>query len=157
MVPVLFTRKNSIYKTLGADCYDADRDALSWPGGTHFIAHPPCRAWGRYRHRSKHTELEKSYALTAMEWVRRYGGILEHPASSTLWRHLQPTDTTTVISQFDFGHRAEKMTRLMHNGIDLPPVPAPRYGPPLRVEVMGKAERERTPRDLANFLMEAIQ
>lgn len=48
MVAVLFARRDSIYKLMPwANVYDDQRDALTWPGGTPVIAHPPCREWGR--------------------------------------------------------------------------------------------------------------
>lgn len=33
MVAALFVRKVNHYAALGCDCYDATRDALTWPGG----------------------------------------------------------------------------------------------------------------------------
>ena len=46
-VAALFVRKSNHYAALGCDCYDATRDALTWPGGVPGVFHPPCRAWGR--------------------------------------------------------------------------------------------------------------
>ena len=48
-IAALFIRANSIYKEHPAvDCYDAERDARTWPGGCPLIAHPPCRHWGKF-------------------------------------------------------------------------------------------------------------
>ena len=85
-VAVLFAREDSVYKTLaGCDVYDIERDALTWPGGCPVVAHPPCRAWGQLRYWAKPRPGEKELALWAVEQVQRWGGVLEHPARSTLW------------------------------------------------------------------------
>lgn len=126
-VAVLFARKDSIYKSLpGCDVWDIDRDARKWPGGCPIVAHPPCRAWGRLRHLSKPRSDEKDLALWAVDQVRTYGGVLEHPARSSLWpaaglpERLQ-TDSfggwTLTIFQSNFGHRAEKSTWLYICGL----------------------------------------
>lgn len=87
MTAVLFVERNSIYKTFpGLDCYDEDRDARTFPGGMPVIAHPPCRLWGRLRSFSTAPESEKDLARFAVAMVRQWGGVLEHPAHSTLWK-----------------------------------------------------------------------
>lgn len=141
MTPIaaLFVRADSIYKTLpGVDAWDIERDALCWPGGTPVVAHPPCRAWASLRHCARPKEGEKALALFAIEQIRRWGGVLEHPARSTLW----PTaglpepgriDTfggwTLVVDQHWWGHRAQKRTRLYICGVR--PIDIPRM--PLRI------------------------
>lgn len=87
-VAVLFARADSIYKTMpGCDVYDIERDARTWPGGCPVVAHPPCRAWGRLRKFAKPRDDEKSLGPWAVEQVRTWGGVLEHPAESTLFAH----------------------------------------------------------------------
>ncbi len=86
-VAVLFARHDSIYKSLpGCDVWDIERDARTWPGGTPIVAHPPCRSWGTFRHVAKPVDGERELALWAVDQIRRYGGVLEHPARSALWR-----------------------------------------------------------------------
>lgn len=153
-VAALFVCRSSPYWELGCDCFDLARDARTFVGAARVIAHPPCRAWGRYRHVAKPRPDEAELALWALDLVRRNGGVLEHPASSRLWQHLRPGETTLLIRQADFGHRAEKLTRLFYAG--LPPVPLmPEsvLGPFVPVEHMGRQERERTPRPLAEWLV----
>lgn len=121
-VAVLFARADSNYKALpGVDVWDAERDARRWPGGCPVVAHPPCRAWGRLRHFAKPRPDEKGLALFAVEQVRRFGGVLEHPEGSTLWPvaglpapgHGDDFGGWTLpIAQHWFGHRAEKLTLL---------------------------------------------
>lgn len=136
MVAVLFARADSNYKALpGVDVWDAVRDARRWPGGCPVVAHPPCRAWGRLRHFAKPRPDEKALAMFAVEQVRRFGGVLEHPEGSTLWgaaglpapgQRDEFGGWTLPIAQHWFGHRAEKMTLLYIVGCEptqLPDMP----------------------------------
>ena len=44
-VVVLFVRADSLYKAMpGVECYDAQRNALTWGGGCPVVAHPRIRA-----------------------------------------------------------------------------------------------------------------
>lgn len=134
-VAVLFARKDSVYKSLpGCDVWDIERDARLWPGGLPIVAHPPCRTWGRLRHFAKAPEGESELALWVIEQIHKYGGVLEHPAGSLLWAtanlpkpgEVDERGFTLWISQFWFGHRADKPTWLYVSGLipaDLPPIP----------------------------------
>lgn len=122
MVAVLFARSDSHYKAIqDCDVWDIDRDARKWGGGEPVIAHPPCRAWGRLRGLANPRPDEKELALWAVGQVRKFGGVLEHPKSSTLWQAagLPRPGTrddfggwTLPIFQSWWGHRAEKATFL---------------------------------------------
>jgi hypothetical protein len=133
---VLFARTDSVYKSYPClDVYDIDRDALTWTGGLPVIAHPPCRAWGQLRALANPRPGEKELALFAVDQVRRFGGVLEHPKNSTLWPEagLPPPGEfdayggwTLPIFQNWFGHRAEKPTLLYIVGCapaDIPDLP----------------------------------
>lgn len=137
-VAVLFARKNSVYKSMSqCDVYDIDRDARTFTGGLPVVAHPPCRAWGTLSHMAKPRHDEKELAPWAVDMVRAWGGVLEHPKRSKLWGHceLPPPDGVTrdkwggwslLIPQQWWGHRAEKMTLLYIVGVSprqLPPMP----------------------------------
>jgi hypothetical protein len=135
-VSVLFARSDSNYKVMpGTDVWDAKRDALTWPGGTPVIAHPPCRTWGTLSHLFEHPPGERDLAPWAVAQVRRFGGVLEHPSKSRLWPELglpKPGERdafggwTLAIYQSDFGHRAQKKTHLYIVGCapsDVPPIP----------------------------------
>ena len=85
-VAVLFARSDSVYKTLpGCDVYDMERDARIYDGPHPVVAHPPCRAWGRLRVFASPRPDERNLARLAVAMVREFGGVLEHPAGSTLW------------------------------------------------------------------------
>lgn len=180
MIAVLFARADSCYKLFSiADVWDETRDARNWPGGARVVAHPPCRLWGRLRTfaRSRDPEAEKQLARDAIAHIQREGGILEHPAGSTLWADQNlplpdaPPDKfggwTLEIRQCDWGHRAEKLTWLYIVGLDpadLPPVP-PRREPTHVIQSrkrsgylphVSKAEREHTPIYLAAWLLLAV-
>ena len=85
-VAALFVRADSIYKQLpGVDAWDAERDALRWPGGCAVVAHPPCRGWGKLHYFAKPAPGEPDLGPWAVGQVRRFGGVLEHPKDSRLW------------------------------------------------------------------------
>jgi len=187
MLPgVLFARRDSIYKTLRADVYDEDRDARTWHRCAPVVAHPPCRGWGRLRKFAKVKPHELDLARFAVQVVRRCGGVLEHPESSALWTDMalpfpgQGIDEhggwTLPVSQWWWGHRAEKRTWLYIVGVhpgSLPDLPL-RLGEPYFVVArsprsdgsrkvkgdrdwrpeLGKAEREETPPEFATWLLE---
>lgn len=180
-VAVLFARQDSCYKQMpGVDCYDIERDARKWPGGSPVVAHPPCRAWGRLSHMAKPRPDEKALAVFAVEQIRKYGGVLEHPSGSKLWptMGLPPPGIvdefggwTLPIHQNWFGHKAEKSTLLYIVGCrpgDEPAMPLV-LGKALYVVASSlhrnkkstwarpeipDAEREHTPPALAVWLVE---
>lgn len=159
---VLFTQKNSIYESLGCTCYNEENDALTYMGTSPVIAHPPCRAWGRYANsRAKPVFGEKDLALYALDLVNTNGGVLEHPRSSSLWKMPNlSTGFILPIKQYDFGHRAEKFTNLYIVGItpnQLPPIPLTLGKSYITVEDMGRKEREKTPLDLAVYLIKILE
>lgn len=176
-VAVLFARADSHYKAIaGCDVYDIERDARTYAGPHPVIAHPPCRAWGLLRQFAKPRHDEKALAPWAIEQVRRFGGVLEHPAGSTLWPTLGLPEPGAGRDQFDgwtlgihqhwWGHRAEKATRLYIVGCPPQSIPAipmrldkpthcirPTKSYP-RLPSVTKAEREHTPTALAEWIVE---
>lgn len=179
-VAALFVRADSIYKSMpGIDAWDAERDARHWPGGMPVVAHPPCRGWGRLRQFSHATEDERMLAVQAVQAVQAWGGVLEHPAESSLWLFCRlplPGHTpdaaggwTFEIRQCDFGHRAEKLTWLYVVGVspdELPGFPArgepsgvvkPRRGVPRTLPIITKRQRDATPPALAHWLVDVAR
>jgi hypothetical protein len=88
MVSVLFVQEDSIYKSLGVDCWDINRDARLWPGGNSIVCHPPCRSWGQLSHMAKPRPDEKQLAIWSIQQIRKWGGVLEHPRASKLWPEM---------------------------------------------------------------------
>src|ERR1700730_1052110 len=69
---------------LGPDrCWDETRDARTYAGPWPVVAHPPCGPWGRLKFLC--TKQDASCGPAAVEAVRRFGGVLEHPHGSQLW------------------------------------------------------------------------
>jgi hypothetical protein len=146
MIAVLFARNDSRYKDFYCfDVYDINKDARVYCKNYPVIAHPPCRAWGILSHMANPREGERQLAYYALAQVRLNGGILEHPATSRLWKEAELplvdefSDSfggfTIEIDQYDYGHVAHKMTKLYICGItrsDLPPPPPQCKDIPLR-------------------------
>lgn len=139
-VAVLFASTKSIYKTMpGTDVWDEVRDARKWPGGSPVVAHPPCSRWCRLaglveaRWGHKRGDDGGHFAF-ALEQVRAWGGVLEHPAYSDAWRafDLPPPARagwqrgicggwSAHVEQFRYGHVAKKATWLYAYGLYEPP------------------------------------
>lgn len=156
-VVVLFARSDSVYKTLaGCDVWDEQRDATKWQGGCPVVAHPPCRTWGRLRHlASKAPAHEHGMAIWAVEQVRKWGGVLEHPMGSTLFKELglpihgglpdEHGGITVEIDQYHWGHLARKRTWLYIVGTkSLPPMPHKTGKPTHVVASYNHGKRDRT-------------
>jgi hypothetical protein len=174
-VAVLFARADSIYKTMPeCEVYDMERDARTYDGPWPVVAHPPCRAWGRLRTFANPRADERNLARLAVSIVREFGGVLEHPAGSTLWaaqKLPRPGERdsfggwTLAAPQKWWGHKAEKETWFYVVGCeprDQPPLPLvlgeathvveTRKRGPHRPSIT-KAEREHTPPELARWLV----
>lgn len=180
MVAVLFARSDSIYKTIpGLDVFDLARDARTYKGELPVVAHPPCRAWGRLRAFAKPRPDEKMLACFAIDTVRRVGGVLEHPASSSLFdtcglprpgsRYDDFGGWSIELPQKWFGHKAEKNTWLYVVGCsprDIPSIPLVLAQPTHTVGLwsgrdrsralpdLSKKEREATPIAFAHWLVD---
>lgn len=175
-IAILFARSDSNYKTLpGLDVYDMERDARTYDGPHPIVAHPPCRAWGRLRTFANPRPDERNLARLAVSLVREFGGVLEHPAGSTLWpaQHLpKPGERdsyggwTLAAPQKWWGHKAEKETWFYIVGCEpgaIPDLPIilgeathvvqSRKRHDYRPHIT-KAEREHTPQELAEWLVE---
>lgn len=78
----------------GVEPWDIQRDARAYAGPWAVVAHPPCQRWGRFWHGS--TRKPHQFRLgddggcfeAAFKALRRYGGVLEHPAHSKAWDHF---------------------------------------------------------------------
>lgn len=163
-IAALFVRRKNHYAALGCDCYDINRDALTWAGGQPGVFHPPCRSWSQLSHFAKPRPGERELAIWSMDMVRKFGGVVEHPYNSRLWRESaclgfgirdQFGGVLVPVQQNWFGHRAQKKTSLYIVGPvpDLANLEHVRAGENVPVENMGRPERERTTPHFAAFLV----
>lgn len=126
-VAALFVDRLGPYpKIEGVDAWDVSRDARLYAGPLPIVAHPPCGPWSRLKHLYKGDE--HSCAPLAVEHVRQWGGVLEHPRDSKLWPYCQlpkPGELldafggfTLEIDQCAWGHVARKRTWLYVVGLE---------------------------------------
>lgn len=159
MIAALYVDPRGPYPALlGASaCWDETRDARRYEGPHAIIAHPDCGPWGKLRH--LYRGHGHDCAPRAVEQVRRWGGVLEHPAGSRLWTHASlprpgaPRDAwggwTEEVCQVDWGHVARKRTWLYCVGVDRalasfrPPPGTPTHWVSGRVEGRISIERAR--------------
>lgn len=121
---------------LQVDAFAPTRDAMTYDGPHPVVAHPPCGPWGRFRWRYSGGEGSRRCAIRAVEQARAFGGVVEHPAASSLWDFMglpKPGEDgegmTLNVQQCDWSHPARKPTWLFVSGIErdaLPAFPAPR-------------------------------
>lgn len=174
-IPVLFTQKNSNYDLDHKfDIYDINRNALTCISRSAAIYHPPCRSWGRLRGLANRIPVEHWYAVWSVIRCRRFGGVIEHPAGSTLWKLMKlplpgskPDNFggwSMSINQSWFGFKAAKNTWLYIVGIspsELPDYPisfnAITHCVSTSKKMAGKKElsknsKSKTPAELCKFL-----
>jgi hypothetical protein len=140
-VAALYVETDGCYFGLpGVDPWDEARDARLYDGPHPVVAHPPCDRWhmlsavnhARWGFRINDDDGCFASALAA---VRRWGGVLEHPAQTRAfrfhgipqpkaraWQRTFDGDWITEVDQAAYGHRARKSTWLLYAG-DAPPPP----------------------------------
>lgn len=148
MIAALYVETGGCYFDLpGVDPWDIERDARRYAGPWAVVAHPPCSRWcqlapinhKRYGHRVGD---DGGCFAAALDAVRTWGGVLEHPAYSYAWgafRLARPKRLrwlydgrgwVTEVSQNSYGHRASKRTWLYYVGRTAPPPLDWRADPP---------------------------
>jgi hypothetical protein len=127
------------------DPWDETRDARLYPGPYPVVAHPPCQRWGKMwagspMHIARTGERkvkgdDNGCFSAALESVRKFGGVLEHPWGSHAWKHFGLTlpprtggwitadnqgGWTCCIEQGRYGHYSPKPTLLYAVSCNLP-------------------------------------
>lgn len=142
VIAALFVLPDGPYADVnGVDCWDHDRDARLYRGPYKVIAHPPCERWGRYWCGGPSVRVRRIKGddggcfAAALDAVRQWGGVLEHPAASAAWKAyglIEPPRAggwvvadwqggwTCCVDQGHYGHRAQKATWLYAVGVALP-------------------------------------
>lgn len=142
ILAALYVEKAGCYAGLdGVEIWDVARDAREYAGHYPVIAHPPCDRWcqmapvnqARYGHAVGD---DGGCFAAALASVRKWGGVLEHPALSLAWARYDlprpPSSGGWVrgfcggwaahVEQRHYGHRARKATWLYAFGCELPPL-----------------------------------
>jgi len=115
-------------KLTGVDCWNEKRDARKYDGPHPVVAHPPCGPWSKLRHLCNEATLATAdCGPRAVEQVRRWGGVLEHPENSRLWPeceipgpasgHDEFGGFTVAVNQVSWGHCCVKPTWLYMVGV----------------------------------------
>jgi hypothetical protein len=142
MIAALYVETNGCYFGLPeVDPWDEPRDARLYDGPHPIVAHPPCQRWGRYWHGAPRKPHQYQLGedggcfASALEHVRRYGGVLEHPKDSHAWARFglkkPPSEGGWIIAddmngwaccvwQGHYGHLSGKATWLYACGTELP-------------------------------------
>ena len=165
-VAALYVEKGGCYFGLdGVDPWDEERDARQYAGPHPVVAHPPCQRWGKLWAGQplfiKRTGIRKELGddngcfAAALEAVRTWGGVIEHPERSRAWPYFGLNTPprkggwisagfdggwTCCVEQRPYGHYARKPTWLLAYGCDLPELvwgKSPRKLDPKVVERMG--------------------
>lgn len=147
MIAALYVKKGGVYFGLpDVDPWDEERDARNYAGPWPVVAHPPCQRWsvmaGQIETRYGYARGDDGGCFAhALNAVRRFGGVLEHPANSAAWRHFdlpRPgrgggwagsfTDPgwSCWVDQGWYGHPLKKGTWLYAVGVE--PLPMFRWG-----------------------------
>ena len=138
----LFVQPDGCYSGLASvDAWPEARDARNYLGPLPVVAHPPCQLWGamaavnyaRWGGEHNRPGNDGGCFASALVSVRRFGGVLEHPAKTRAWAAYgltKPTGTgwqllddggwVGEVWQSAYGHRANKATWLYYCGA-LPP------------------------------------
>jgi hypothetical protein len=174
-VAALCVAPNSVYKSLPAvECYDVARDVRTFAGAMPVVAHPPCRTWSAYTaHQAKAPPGEKELGLFCAEWLRREGGVLEHPAHSRLFKAARlpmPGERlgdlyTMLVWQAWWGYPMRKATWLCFSGVDVRELTLPYRshdsrsgeGDRRRQQAMSKHQRAATVPAFADWLVTAAR
>ncbi len=177
-VAALYVDPRGPYPKLVAEWYDEARDAKTYAGPWPVVAHPPCGPWSSLRTLSR--EHTAGAGVHAMGVVRRYGGVMEHPRGSLLFRYCgmphpgelpdEHGGVTFEVQQCDWGHVARKRTWLYvvgARGIPAAPsrrepthwcsgvhTPGARGKPPAGIKICSAQQRRRTPVAFAEWLLE---
>ena len=179
MIAALFVHPGGVYFNLpDVDPWDKERDARTYAGPYPVVAHPPCERWGNFWHGQSAFSVDRRQMkgddggcfATALHAVRIWGGVLEHPESSSAWSWFQiiapPHEGgwvkadwlggwTCRVEQGNYGHRGRKGTWLYACGVTA--LPSLKWGAStasVPVENMGKRERLATPIQFRDMLLD---
>ena len=145
MIAALYVQRGGCYFGLpNVDPWDEARDARGYTGPWPVVCHSPCQRWGKlwagqplWIKRTGERKIKGDDGgcfAAALDAVRRWGGVLEHPEGSHAWAHFglhKPPRSggwiiaddygwTCCVEQGRYGHYARKPTWLYAVGCHLP-------------------------------------
>ena len=153
MIAALYVATGGCYFGLpDVDPWDEERDARTYDGPYPVVAHPPCARWSAFwfggplwiakGNAPKVLGDDGGCFEASLSAVRRFGGVLEHPANTKAWARFginKPPQRggwipaslfdggwTCHVEQGHYGHRARKATWLLVHGAEPPEM---RWGP----------------------------
>lgn len=157
------------------DAWGAGRDARMYEGPHPVVSHPPCQAWSKLRNYRLETKrrignsveyfdkagAEMLCGPVAVHQVRRWGGVLEHPAGSHLWPYCglpcigerDAYGVSVEVWQGSYGHPCAKPTWLYICGYPGQVEFRARHDPGGRVEYQNSGVRHITPPAFADLLV----
>ena len=176
MVAALYVETGGVYFGLeGVDPWDEARDARLYEGPHPVVAHPPCNRWSIMALARPELKIgdDGGCFAAALGAVRRWGGVLEHPAYTLAWRHfglprppaygwaatLHDGGLVCQVDQGLYGHEMRKVSWLYAYGVA---VTAPLWGDggpkekSVRDDYGGgarQANRSRTPPTFRDWLV----
>ncbi len=139
MIAALYVETGGVYYGLDdVDPWDEERDARLYAGPWPVVAHPPCNRWSVplcYVNQTRYGHMigdDGGTFAAALESVRAFGGVLEHPRDSVAWSRfalprprregwttaMGDDGMTTVVDQYRYGHGAAKQTWLYAVGVE---------------------------------------
>jgi hypothetical protein len=172
VIAALYVQPDGCYSDLpGVDLWDEARDARQYAGPWPVVAHPPCQRWGRFWFGSPLVVARTGERLklgddggcfaAALDAVRRWGGVIEHPADSHAWAHfglpipdkaggwhgiLTDEGFSCHVEQGHYGHYSRKATWLYACHTELPELiwgPSEQRLDPATVERIGYKKASR--------------
>ena len=131
-VAALYVDPKGVYAGLpDVEVWDEARDARLYAGPWPVVAHPPCARWSIMGACRGYRDGEDGGCFAAaLDAVRRFGGVLEHPAYSLAWERfalpypawdgwstaLGDPGWATALDQHAYGNRFRKPTWLYYVG-----------------------------------------
>ena len=137
-VAALYVERDGAYWNMpDVDAWDEQRDARLYNGPYPVVAHPPCQRWGamaavnfaRWGGEHNRPGNDGGCFLSALNAIRAWGGVIEHPAKSrawaeyglkkplgTGWHQCASDEWVCEVWQSAYGHRANKATWIYYVG-----------------------------------------
>jgi hypothetical protein len=165
IIAALFVEPGGPYfNMVNVDPWDELKDARDYEGPYPVIAHSPCQRWGRYWSGGPSAKVRRMLGddggcfKSALQSVRMFGGVLEHPEASHAFRYYElpipkwhggwtaqdkSGGRSCCVAQGNYGHAARKMTWLYAVKTDYPELKWGPTRPLMRMDAGHHSKEER--------------